>query len=213
MLIIYKATAHPVSFEKNDYIRIGSYTKKLRDYPEIQWKLWDKLRNRNFENEIAIADLELPKVLGLLDYSVYFDLNKEVTRPTDIDGVAHYLSEDGIINKQDDGSYSITNLGAILLAKRISDFPRLSRKAIRVVQYEGNMTPEDRIRACYFHACIRFIQDEYMTNQSLRERFGLPKSSSASISRLIKDAMENKLIKPLEPNTAPRYMKYIPYWG
>lgn len=52
-----------------------------------------------------------------------------------------------------------------------------------------------------------------MTNKSLRERFGLKESSSASVSRLIKEAVENKLIKPLDPDTAPRYMKYIPVWG
>ena len=34
--------------------------------------------------------------------------------------------------------YPITNLGAILFAKKLSDFPRLSRKAVRVVQYKGS---------------------------------------------------------------------------
>ncbi|MBO6129268.1 MAG: hypothetical protein J6P79_10275 [Pseudobutyrivibrio sp.] len=40
--------------------------------------------------------------------------------------------------KQDNGLYAITNLGAILFVKRLIDFDRLSRKAVRVVQYEGN---------------------------------------------------------------------------
>jgi hypothetical protein len=52
-----------------------------------------------------------------------------------------------------------------------------------------------------------------LTNRSLRERFGLSDSSISSISRLIKDAVEQKLIKPLDPNTAPRYMRYIPIWA
>lgn len=52
-----------------------------------------------------------------------------------------------------------------------------------------------------------------MTNQSLRVRFGLLDSSSASISRLIKSAVEENFIKPLDPTTAPRYMKYIPFWS
>ena len=33
--------------------------------------------------------------------------------------------------------YTITNLGAILLAKHLSDFPKVAREAIRVVQYDG----------------------------------------------------------------------------
>ena len=57
------------------------------------------------------------------------------------------------------------------------------------------------------------VSGEAVTNSTLRERFGLNESSSASISRLIKDAVEAKLIKPLDPTTAPRYMKYVPIWA
>ena len=52
-----------------------------------------------------------------------------------------------------------------------------------------------------------------MTNSSLRERFGLESTSAASISRLIKEAVNAKLIKPLDPTTSNRYMKYIPAWA
>ena len=43
--------------------------------------------------------------------------------------------------------------------------------------------------------------------------FGLPETSSSSSSRLIKEAIGKNLIKILDPNTAPRYMKYIPIWA
>ena len=294
--------------------------------------------------------------------------------PTSIDRYAHYLVEDGIIAKQDNGLYAITNLGAILFAKKLSEFPRVGRKAIRIVQYEGlnrltilkeetttegyaisfenavkyvntllptkedidsvrrksistfpipaireaianslihqdffitgtgplievfenrvevtnsgtplvdimrivdnppksrneklaslmrrlnmceelgrgwdrmviscelqklpapriqiyqestkvslfshldftNVPVEDKIWATYLHACIKYIEGDALTNSSLRERFGVAESSSGSISRLIKEVLNNKLIKPVDPNTAPRYMKYIPTWG
>ena len=68
------------------------------------------------------------------------------------------------------------------------------------------------IWACYLHACIKQVQGKYLTNSSLRKRFGLEVSSSGSISRLIKEAVELNYIKPLDPNTAPRYMKYILIW-
>ena len=48
------------------------------------------------------------------------------------------MQQDEIVVRQDNGLYAITNLGAILFAKRLSEFPRLSRKAVRIVQYEGN---------------------------------------------------------------------------
>ena len=77
----------------------------------------------------------------------------------------------------------------------------------------SNIAPEDKLRACYLHACIKQVQGEQLTNSSLRERFGLKESSSGSVSRLIKEAVEIGLIKPLDPTTAPRYMKYIPAWA
>lgn len=57
------------------------------------------------------------------------------------------------------------------------------------------------------------MQGERLTNASLRKRFRTKDSSSMSISRLIKDAIDEELIKPLDPTTAPRYMKYIPIWA
>lgn len=76
-----------------------------------------------------------------------------------------------------------------------------------------SISPEDKLWACYLHACVKQVQGEQLTNKSLRERFGVAESSSASISRLIKEAVEKKIIKPLDPDTAPRYMKYIPFWA
>lgn len=137
VLIIYKATNQTVTFKKVDYIRVGSYTKKLNEYPQMQAQLWDKLRNSKFEEQYAIQDMHLDKALQLLNYSAYFDLKEDPT-PTDINGIEHYLKEEGILVKQDNGLYAITNLGAILFAKRLDAFPRLVRKAIRVVQYQDN---------------------------------------------------------------------------
>ncbi len=75
-----------------------------------------------------------------------------------------------------------------------------------------DLSPNDKLWACYMHACIKYIQGEFLTNSSLRERFGLEDKSSASISRLIKDACEKDLIKKLE-DTAPRHTKYVPAWA
>ena len=42
---------------------------------------------------------------------------------------------------------------------------------------------------------------------------GVPETSVGSISRLIKEVLGKKLIRPLDPSTAPRYMRYIPMWA
>ena len=35
------------------------------------------------------------------------------------------------------------------------------------------MDKQEKIRACYQHCTLRFVINDYMTNQSLRERFGI----------------------------------------
>lgn len=76
-----------------------------------------------------------------------------------------------------------------------------------------SMQMDDRIWSTYMHACLKYIEGDGITNSSLRERFGLKPTSSASISRLLKEALEKKLIKPIDSETGQRYMKYIPIWG
>ena len=131
------AVSQPVTFQKTEYIRVGSYTKKLRDYPPLQSRLWSRLHNTHFEDLPVQENLSLDKALQLLDFSVYFDLSG-IPQPGSSDSIAHYLMEEGIILRQDNGLYAITNLGAILFAKRLADFSKLARKAVRVVQYNNN---------------------------------------------------------------------------
>ena len=76
----------------------------------------------------------------------------------------------------------------------------------------SDLMQEAKIWACYMHACVKYTRKEYLTNSSLRGRFGLEEKSSASISRLIKDACTSGMIKKLE-ETAPRYVKYVPFWA
>ena len=137
LLIIYRATSQTVTFKKVDYIRVGSYTKKLSEYPQMQAQLWDKIRNNRFEEQYAKQDLPAVEALKYLNYNIYFDLKQEPI-PTELDGIIHYLKQEEILVQQDNGLYAITNLGAILFAKKLSDFPRLERKAVRVVQYKDN---------------------------------------------------------------------------
>lgn len=135
VLIIQKASGQPVTFKKEPFIRVGSYTKFLRDYPSMEAQLWDKLRLTNFERQPAKSDLQKDEIFKLLDFTCYFDL-QNISIPSNQDGILHYILEDEIVKKQDNGLYTITNLGAILFAKKIADFPSISRKAVRVVQYE-----------------------------------------------------------------------------
>lgn len=76
------------------------------------------------------------------------------------------------------------------------------------------MDGKDRIRACYQHCCLRFVMNQKMTNRTLRDRFGLPEYKSETVSRIIRDAMQEGLIRVDDPlNTSKRYARYIPFWA
>lgn len=75
----------------------------------------------------------------------------------------------------------------------------------------ADMTKEDRIRACYQHACLRYVSNEPMTNSSLQKRFGI---HTSMVSRIIKTTLEEELIKPYDPdNESRKHAKYVPFWA
>lgn len=62
-------------------------------------------------------------------------------------------------------------------------------------------------------ACFAYVNFATITNADVREIFGLGESEKVKSSRNIKDTVEAGMIKPVDPGTAPRYMKYIPHWA
>ena len=76
------------------------------------------------------------------------------------------------------------------------------------------MTKQEKISACYQHACLMYEDGEKINNQSVRERFELSKNDSSVASRIISDTMDARLIKPADIETASKkYMTYIPFYG
>lgn len=77
-----------------------------------------------------------------------------------------------------------------------------------------DMGREDRVRACYQHCALKRVMSEYMTNQSLRERFGLSENKAAIASQIIAATAEAGFIKPDEAVGGSRkYARYIPFWA
>lgn len=373
LLEIGAAFRHPVQFRGVEYIRIGSYKKKLKDFPEKERELWRVFDHTPFEKEIAAEQVTSDEVLKWLDYPSYFDL-LTLPLPVGRDGVLAALAADQIIEQGKGGRWNITNLGAILFARRLADFRTLQRKAVRVILYKGDarietireqeglkgyasgfegligfimnllpsnevigqalrktvpMFPElairelvanalihqdfhltgtgpmvelfanrmeitnpglplvktdrfldsppksrneaiasfmrrigvceergsgvdkvvsqaefyqlpaplfettdehtravlfahrdfremdkaDRIRACYLHACLRYVQRDYMSNTTLRERFGIAEKNSSMVSRIIKDAIDAELIRPHDETVGSRARRYLPWWA
>ena len=77
-----------------------------------------------------------------------------------------------------------------------------------------DMTKQEKISACYQHACLVYENGDRINNKSVRERFELSKNDSSVASRIISDTLESGLIKPAYIETASKkYMTYIPYYG
>lgn len=77
------------------------------------------------------------------------------------------------------------------------------------------LTKAERKNAVYWHACLQFARDESMSNQSLRERFGLKsnRTNMVAISRLIRECVEDGLIKEEDSEASDRYRRYVPSWA
>ena len=373
ILEIAKASHTPVQFNSTEFIRVGSYKKKLKDFPEKERSLWRIFDATPFEEQLAIENVDDQQVLSLLDYPSYFEL-MELPLPDNKAGILDKLEQDELIQPGKAGNWDITNLGALLFAKDLDQFKKLRRKAIRVVIYEGvnrlktireqvggkgyangfegligfintfvprnevmgkalrkeipmfpdlavrelvanalihqdlfmtgtspmveifsdrmeitnpgkplvdtyrfldspprsrneamasllrrtgiceergsgidkavaqtevyqlpaplfetkdestlavlfghkkwsEMNQADRVRACYQHACLKWVERSQMTNATLRERFGIEPKNSAAISRVIKDAVGAGLIRPFDEAQGRRNAKYVPFWA
>lgn len=373
LLEIERAFRHPVQFQGRELIRVGSYKKPLKDFPEKERALWRIFDQTPFEDGIAVERVRDEDVLRLLDYPAYFDLLKRML-PENRNGILKALEEDCLILPCEAGGWNITQLGAILFAKRLEDFRLIKRKAMRVILYRGTnrietlkeqvggkgyasgfegligfingllpsnevirqalretvpMYPElavrelvanglihqdffitgagpmveifsdrieitnpgaplvdtdrfvdtppksrnealaslmrrigiceergsgvdkvvyqtefyqlpaplfevvgdntravlfahrplskmdkaDRVRACYLHGCLRYVNREYVTNTSIRERFGIEPQNTATASRLIREAVEAGALVPYDPDAAPKLMRYMPWWA
>lgn len=373
LLEIVRAARHPVRFSGQEFIRVGTYKKKLKDFPEKERALWRIFDETPFEDGVATERATAEEVLRLLDYPTYFDL-LERPLPANRDGILAALADDRLIRRSDAGGWDITNLGAILFAKRLDAFHTLRRKALRVIQYRGTgrlealkehevakgyasgfeglveyvngllpanevigqalrktvpMFPEaavrelvanalihqdffvtgagpmveifdgrieitnpgeplvdtqrfvdtppksrnealasllrrfriceergtgidkvisqvelfqlpaplfekpdgftrtvlfahkplaamdkaDRVRACYLHACLRYVTRMPMTNTSVRERFGIAEKNASTASRLLSEAVEAGLLVVEDPEAGTRIRSYLPFWA
>jgi predicted HTH transcriptional regulator len=373
LLEVAPASKQPVSFNGEEFIRFGENKKKLKELPERERELWRVFDKTPFEKLLAMDNLAESEVLGLLEYSKYFELLKLPLPENRLSILEAFVSDDMII-KNDSGKYAITNLGAILFAKDLSKFEHLKRKAVRVIQYKDDtklhtikeqgmslgyavgfkelvkyindtipssetivqafrkdthmypelaireivanalihqdffvtgssvmieiytsrfevtnpgsplvdtdrfldspprsrnealasfmrrigiceergsgvdkivieteinrlpapifrsvedftvvtlfahkelkdMHKEDKIRSCYLHCCLRYIQNDFMTNASLRERLNVDPKNIATVSRIIKEALEVGKIAIYDESVGTRARTYIPKWA
>ncbi len=112
-----------------------------------------------------------------------------------------------------------TGIDKVLVAVEEHHLPspdfRNEGEAVRVMLYAprrfADMTPEERIRACYWHAGLRYVSGQRMRNSTLCERFGIDPQNAAQASAVIRQALAAGLIRPADP-AHPR-AGYVPSWA
>ena len=204
-ICIFKIPAtvnRPVSFLHETYVRIGTTTRKLKDFPSKEAKIW-KGGQKSLEKILLKKGLSPQEVLNLLSAETYFDM-MNIPLPQDTKGIMERFVSESLI-QQDEVGYSITELGALLFAKSLGAFDGLKRKV-------ADIDKNERVRACYQHACLRYVSNEKMNNQSLRARLGIEDKNYPMASRIIKDALEARVIKEGNPDGGSRH-NYVPYWA
>ena len=124
--------------------------------------------------ESSKSGLSAQEVVELLDTQAFFGLCR-LPYPTCQAGAIDRLVHERLIDDLD-GTFSIRRLGGLLLAKRLDDFPDLSRKAPRVVVYTGLSKLETKLDqvgtkgyAVGFQGLVRFIKEQLPRNEAIKD--------------------------------------------
>lgn len=199
----------------------GAIRKEIKLVPEVVIRelLANALIHQDFEIRGASPTVEI------------FSNRVEISNPGDpivpverfIDGyqsrnerLADLMRRFGICEEKSSGIDRVVE-AAELMQLPAPEFITGHRRTIVVIHGPRtflNMNGGDRVRACHQHCVLQYVLRKQMTNQSLRERFGLPSSSSNIVSQIITATIDQGLIKG-DPNapSSKRYARYIPAWA
>lgn len=198
----------PVKYKDVEYIRVNSTKHNLKDFPEKERKLWKCFESKVFETQIIMKNVEKDDIFDLLDYDTYFNLmnmkhnlNKEYI-------LEKLIEEDFVIFQR--GSYSITYLGAIVLAKDLNKFKEIKSRAPRVVVYNGNNKMEtltdisgSKGYAVAFEGLIDYINEKVLNKEVIGDAFRNIKYQYPKIA--IRETVANALVHQdfMEGNKGP----------
>jgi predicted HTH transcriptional regulator len=141
--------------------------------------------------------LDSQEVVELLDTQTFFELLR-LPYPTDRVGVLDRLISEQLVDDIG-GSYTIRRLGALLLARRLSDFPDLSRKAARIVVYSGSSKLQTKLDHVFnrgyavgFQELVQFVYSQLPQNEVIEH--ALRKEVKLVPDVVIRELLANALI-------------------
>lgn len=101
-----------------------------------------------------------------------------------------------------------------LPAPDIASEENFTRVTIYPYKSIKEMSKEEKIAACYQHACLLNEDRERLNNKAVRERFRLTKNQTEIASRIISDTVEAGWIKGYEDgSSSKKYATYVPFYA
>ena len=145
----------------------------------------------------AISSISAQDIVQLLDTQTFFDL-LGLPYPSERSGVLDKLKSERLIVENNSG-FSISNLGAALLAKEIRSFDSVYRKAPRVIVYDGDNklnTKSDitgsKGYAVGFQGLVDYIMTQLPQNEVIED--ALRRESKLVPKVIIRELIANALI-------------------
>lgn len=176
MVVVLVIHVNRISVSKYDnvpYIRIDKNTRKLGDYAETEKQVWKEVVASEYETMSAITNLAREEVEALLDLNAFHELRKARV-PVERDAIFPELINCNIIIDNKDSTYDITNLGALLFAKELTQFDALKLKAPRVIIYDGDSKTITRLEkvgqrgyAVGFEGLHNFIMEQIKDGEEI----------------------------------------------
>jgi ATP-dependent DNA helicase RecG len=127
----------------------------------------------NWLSEPATAPVEPQTIIDLLDTQSFFD-RLELPYPPTREGVIEKLLLEGLISRLG-SSFVIRKLGAVLLAKKFSDFADFKTKVPRVIVYEDTTKLRTKIDqsatmgfASGFPRLVDFVMSQLPQNEAIK---------------------------------------------
>jgi ATP-dependent DNA helicase RecG len=143
------------------------------------------------------SGLDAQQVVELLDAQTFFELLR-LPYPTDRVGVLERLARERMIDVSGD-TFVVRRLGALTLARRLGDFPDVSRKAPRLVVYSGISKLDTRLDQTFtrgyavgFQELVRSAMTQLPQNESLEG--GLRRELKLVPDVVIRELIANALI-------------------
>jgi Predicted transcriptional regulator containing an HTH domain and an uncharacterized domain shared with the mammalian protein Schlafen len=137
VLEVQSAVNTTMQYEGDEYIMINDSPERLSAHTDLEKQIWRNLDDQeNFETRPAKSNIPVSEIINLLDCKKLFSM-LSIPYPDSPTEVINKLLELRFIIEKNTGKYTINNLGALLLAKRLSKFETVEYKAVKVLKYDG----------------------------------------------------------------------------